>query len=189
VGSVFFLAMSERYGDLEPSIAANALVGAFMQAFAAVELSVNYCIEEALELSFEQTTIVCANLTFRSKLHILNSINERRICEELEKSSASKLLDSVASLSTERNMVAHSPFLHKKTKAGKTAVEFLRNQASGRLKTDSIVWTIGNFEERLKKSERFHGGLLGFRDELKSFRTKSPDFSFSSLLADLVSQE
>lgn len=120
---------TEKVKGLDPQVAANALVGFYMQSFAAVEMSLIDCIQNSLRLTNTQRYIVESNLSFRSKINIMKTLNSFRPVTTHDKDETLKLIERAAGHSKDRNMVAHSLFGEEQSKKGKPLVFFLRTSA------------------------------------------------------------
>lgn len=129
------------------------LVGQFLQAWAIMEHHLNKAIAAALELDYLQSQIVCSNVNFYSKVHILKTaIDSSNIQSADEKKHFKKVLDALKSFSVERNMIAHDPFAPNKEETG---VYFLVTKAKGSLQFPEPTWGRKDFKERYDKIDAF----------------------------------
>src|ERR1700688_3033788 len=110
------------FKDLDPNIRCYALVGQFLQAWSAMELSLRDAIGAALNIEAIKLQIICSNLGFRDKINILRTLIDVSTWPEDDKVRAKSKLRKVSNHSGKRNMIAHAPFGPDATKTG---VEFL----------------------------------------------------------------
>lgn len=134
---------------LPPDTRAVALVGSYMQSFASMELALNDAIESALGLTGLQGIMVCKNMQFRDKVHLLKSAVDLLISDEGD--AEQRTIDAVAKASTDRNTVAHELFLPDKKGNG---VNFLVVKAKGKIKFPKIRWSIADFEDKINNLHR-----------------------------------
>jgi len=124
-----------------------------------MEGAVNAAISKALKLDSIQGVIVCKNISFRDKIHILRTVVDISPIDTAAKKQHDKFLNTVARYAMDRNMVAHDLFMADESRTG---VEFLVAKAKGKLQFPTIIWTVDDVE---KKSEE----LLTAQKELKNF--------------------
>jgi hypothetical protein len=60
--------------DLDPKLRCFASVGQFLHHWSAMELSLHAAIGAALQIEPVQLQILCANIHFRDKIHILMTL-------------------------------------------------------------------------------------------------------------------
>ena len=119
------------FKDLDPETRAYALVGQFLQARSAMELSLQDAIGAALQIELVKLQIICSNLGFRDKINILRTLVDVSSFSE-DKAQAYSKLGKLSEYAGKRNMIAHAPFHADSTKAG---VEFLTVKARGKFET------------------------------------------------------
>ena len=134
------------FSDLDPETRCYALVGQFLQAWSAMELSLRDAIGAALKIEPVKLQIIYANLRFRDKINILRTLIDVSFLPEDYKARAKSKLRKVANHSSKRNMVAHAPFGPDATKTG---VQFLTVKATGTFETPNIVWSPRQFAQEI----------------------------------------
>lgn len=151
----------EVFNTLPPEIRAMALVGHYLQSFAMMESAVNSAISKALKLDPVQGIIVCKNISFRDKIHILRTLLSISPVTSAVIKTHDEMLNEVGRYSADRNMVAHELFGAHPAKGG---VEFLVAKAKGKLRMPETFWTVDEVEEKSDK-------LLSARDKLMRLAT------------------
>ena len=132
------------FKDLDPEIRCFALVGQFLQAWSIMEGSLHNAIGTALSIETTKLQILCANMRFRDKIHILTTlIDVAPIFSKEEKSELMKTLRGLADDSGNRNMIAHDAFRPDDEGVG---VEFLTVKAKGKFDLPKIVWNVDRFQ-------------------------------------------
>jgi hypothetical protein len=148
-----------NFQNLNPNIRCFALVGQFLQAWSLMECSLHDAIGAALNIEAIKLQILCANIRFRDKLHIIASlIDVASSFSENEKNEMRKRLRILADYSGVRNMMAHDPFGPDQSKTG---VEFLTVKAKGKFAIPNVVWSLEKFqnEEILVDERQFFENL------------------------------
>jgi hypothetical protein len=131
--------------DLPPHIRC-ALVGQFLQAWSAMELSLENAIGAALNIESIKLWILSANLRFRDKTNILRTLVDVSSFPQEEKDRTKLKIRKLADRAGGRNMIAHNPFAPDDTGKG---VKFLTVKARGDYDAPSVVWLPRRFlEER-----------------------------------------
>jgi len=140
-----------EFKDLDPEIRCYALVGQFLRAWSVMEGSLHNAIGTALSVETTKLQILCANMRFRDKIHILKTlIDVATIFSKEEKAELMKTLSGLADDSGNRNMIAHDAFRPDDEGVG---VEFLTVKAKGKFDLPKIVWNVDRF--------RNEGALIG----------------------------
>lgn len=148
--------------DLDPkdkTTQAHALVGRFLFYFAFLESTINNCVGKVLRLEGAQTYIIARNTQFRDKINILKAAATLALPKG---TPLTALLDEAATISRDRNIVAHEVF---GVSEDETGVEFLAVRARGRLTFPKIIWTPKDFEEKYELMRRVTDGI---RNETES---------------------
>jgi hypothetical protein len=132
------------FKDLDPEIRCFALVGRFLQAWSVMEGSLHNAIGTALSIETTKLQILCANMRFRDKIHILTTlIDVAHFFSKEEKAELMKTLRGLADDSGNRNMIAHDAFRPDDEGVG---VEFLTVKAKGKFDLPKIVWNADRFQ-------------------------------------------
>jgi hypothetical protein len=161
----------EIFHSLGPEIRAMALAGHYLQSFALMENAMNRAIGKAIGLDSTQETILCKNISFRDKVHILRTFVAIAPLGDGTRKSYDTTLVKAANCSADRNMVAHELF--GPDESGK-AIEFLVARAKGKLQYPRVVWTVDEAEEKSDELLRTRtqldkiGTALGEADLIKS---------------------
>ena len=129
---------------LDPEIRCFALVGEFLRAWSLMEASLHDAIGAALNIEGLKIRILCANMRFRDKLHVIASLVDvaHGAFLEHERKEIRKKLRTLADYSANRNMMAHDPFGPDKSKTG---VAFLTVKAKGKVDLPDVVWSAEKF--------------------------------------------
>ena len=146
---------------LPPTIRCVALVGYFLQAWSVLEANMNEAITEALDLNSLQGAIVTKNIQFRDKIHILKALVE---LQGLEVTDHKKTLETISTLSHDRNTVAHEMFLADDHGDG---VRFIVTKARGKLTFPDVKWSIADFYAKYKEISKLAQEMLEMKNELK----------------------
>lgn len=94
-----------------------------------------------LDLNHLQGAIVCVNVGFTAKCHILQTLatlgttKKKGVRDEVE-----KLFEKIKNLSADRNMIAHNQFFPERTKRGEFGVYFSTVKAKGTLNLLRPKW-------------------------------------------------
>ncbi|UFI03453.1 hypothetical protein [Roseibium aggregatum] len=138
----------EVFHTLPPEIRAMALAGHYLQSFALMEAAMNTAIGKALKLSSVQSVVVCKNISFRDKIHILRTLVDISPIATTEKKQHDTFLNKVAGYSADRNMVAHDLFGPDESQTG---IEFFVTKAKGKLHFPTVVWSVDEVEKKSKE--------------------------------------
>src|SRR5947209_8350866 len=109
----------QAFKGLDPEIRCFALVGEFLRAWSLMEASLHDAIGAALNIEGLKVRILCANMRFRDKLHVIASLVY--VADSFsyeERSEIRKKLRTLADYSANRNMMAHEPFGPDESKTG-----------------------------------------------------------------------
>ena len=134
------------FTSLDPDTRCYALVGQFLQAWSAMELSLRDAIGAALRIEVAKLQIICSNLRFRDKTNILRTLIDISSQPDDQKDQAKKELKKLEDHSGIRNMIAHDPFGPDPTKTG---VEFFTVRAKGKFETPNIVRSPEQFAQEI----------------------------------------
>jgi hypothetical protein len=145
------------FDDLDPQTRCFALVGQFLQAWSVMENSLHTAIGAALAIEPIKIRILCANMRFRDKIHVLGTLFDvGPYFGEQNKEQMRKDLRSLADYSSIRNMMAHDPFRPDESQKG---VEFLTVKAKGRFGLPDIIWGVEKFQTELKQIDQYRAFL------------------------------
>ena len=148
-----------------------------MYHWALLEGQLNTAVEKLLGLENLAGVVVTANLTFRSKLHIVQTMIELKAAKPTEWSAAAKKdLTRIADLSNVRNTVAHTTF--GPPTDGEGLVQFLTVKAKGKLQFPNDVWTKETFDKHCGEMSRLRTRLEELITEVMPVRR--------GLLRDLI---
>lgn len=156
-----------NFEELDPETRCFALVGQFLQAWSVMENSLHNAIGAALTMEPIKIQILCANMRFRDKIHVLGTLFDvAPYFGQQDKEQMRKDLRSLADYSGTRNMMAHDPFQPDELKKG---VEFLTVKAKGKYEQPDVVWSAEKFQEELKRVDQYRT----FLEELaRAFRAQ-----------------
>jgi hypothetical protein len=124
--------------SLDPDTRCWALIGQFLQRWAALESAMHLCIQTTFKLSPTATQIICANMKVQDKLNVLRTVVSL-VPFPLEQTRAKNvsMLRRVGRVAGRRNMIAHTPFRPYQKGAG---VEFLHIEAKGTYDSTGVIW-------------------------------------------------
>jgi len=146
-----FLALPHR-------LRAPALVGTFMQYWAAMEMGVDAAIAKGLGLTGNQSYLLAPNISFIPKTHILKAVIHLAGVQwdspffETQKAHFNSLVNEIAGASGVRNTFAHYIFAESEKSDG---VQFVVVQAKGKLKFPEEEWSIQRFLDFFAKLKRW----------------------------------
>lgn len=109
-----------------------------------MELALRDVIGAALKVESAPLQILCANIHFRDKIHILRALVDVSYFSDDEKRYAKTKLRKLGNHAGRRNMLAHEPFLADPKSKG---VQFLTVKAKGEYSTPTIVWSSHQFNQ------------------------------------------
>lgn len=122
---------------------AYRLVGEFMQSWSFVENELNRGIAKLAGLGTLEAVVLRSNMGVRDKIHALKTLLYM-FSLEADRNAAVALLNTAASMSESRNMIAHTMFwAHEKG-----GVEFAVVKAKGKLDFPRTVWGEAMFKEK-----------------------------------------
>jgi hypothetical protein len=121
------------------------LVGEYLSAWAHMESRLDGAIGNALHLTNLQQIIVCANIGFTSKCHILKTLVSLVFIENGK--DYEKAIVKIQNLTTDRNMIAHNAFFPSDEK--EFAVQFFVFKAKGKLSIPKTTWKEEQFKKRI----------------------------------------
>lgn len=133
------------FTKLGPDMRCVALVGFFLQYWSGLEATLNQAIEQALDLTMVQGAVVTKNIQLRDKVHILKTLVDLR---GNDTDHLKQVLEDVAQMSGERNMIAHDTFLPDHEGDG---VEFVVVKAKGKLAFPKTKWSIADIFAKYAK--------------------------------------
>ena len=137
----------DEYSGFEKSY---KLVGQYLAAWAFMESRIDTAIRVGLDLNVLQGAIVCVNVGFTAKCHILQTLatlgktKKKGVRDDVE-----KLFEKLKNLSVDRNMIAHNQFFPEKTKGGEFGVYFSIVKAKGNLSLPRPKWSEKTFEKNV----------------------------------------
>ena len=149
------------FSTLPPNMRCRALVGYYLQAWALMEWRLNEFISGALRLVSLEATIVTKNIQFRDKIHIAKTLVDLRLHDEPKCEAYTTMLNSLAGLSPDRNMVAHDMFGPEGD-----GVRFYVSKAKGKLSFPNTVWTFDTFVQKTNELRDFNEELTRLLDEI-----------------------
>lgn len=172
------------FESLSPHLRTVALVGQFLQQWAAIELGMQNVIGEALEIKSISLSILSANIRFRDKANILRTLIDvsDHVFDADKKEHFKKVIRELAEYSATRNMIAHDPFLATEDGLG---TEFITVKAKGNFARPEIIWKAREFREAVKKLRQFSDELDKLEDIFKDHPLTEKDVR--SALAFLAS--
>ena len=155
------------FKDLDPQTRCFALVGQFLQSWALMEMSMQQTMGIALKIEITKLEILCANLAFYDKLHILRTLVDISDFTDHDKAKAKSKLRKLGNHSKKRNIVAHNLFIPDISNSG---VEFQTIKARGEFQKPLIVWMPQHFD---RERSLIHG-YREFLDHLSECFNKHP---------------
>jgi hypothetical protein len=159
------MTVKKEFGHLDPLTQSYALVGKFLNLWALVEARIDSLLEVALELTPLQRVIVCNNVPFLNKIHILKTTGDIGALKPSEKEKISRLLEKVRKFYIKnRNTVAHHLFAPAKTGIG---VEFLITKAKGKIEFPNAEWSDKDFDNKFEKMNGFINDLPNLEKKFK----------------------
>lgn len=113
--------------------------------------------------------ILCANLSFGDKLHVLRTIVDVSAFPDAERARFSKRLCELAEYSKFRNMIAHESFGPDDTEndPAKQGVTFSVVKAKGKFSLPPVIWDQEKFRSEYKLVEEYAEDLVSLRDRLR----------------------
>ena len=151
-----------------------ALVGRFLQSWSNVEQAMHLAISAATKLSPLMNAIVCANLTLRAKLSILQSLVDVSDLKDSQKADLKKLLRKIGAFSENRNLIAHECF---GIIEGEPGIGFMRVKARGKFKSSFIAWTRKAFQAHDKTMRSYYDELMQLTVRLETSKFEVDDFT------------
>lgn len=119
-------------------------VGRFMFSWAALENEVNRFVTAAMGLGSTEGIIVCSNLQFRDKMHIVTTaLNEFGPNNKEWTVKSKEIAKEIRALNVVRNIVAHQ-FFSPDQRGG---IQFYIRKAKGKLNLDGTVWSASEFAD------------------------------------------
>jgi hypothetical protein len=151
---------------LDTETRCRVLVAIFLQGWAAMELALRDAIGAALNVETVRLQILCANIHFRDKTHILRTLVDVSSFSEVEKRTAKNKLRKLTNHAAKRNMIAHDPFMADGEIDG---VRFITVKAKGEYDTPKVVW----LRQRFAQEDYALKGYTKFLECLEQrFKTK-----------------
>jgi hypothetical protein len=133
-----------------------ALVGKFLQKWAAMEGAMHLAMQRALELDAFQAAILASNIRLWDKINILRTLVSRLPFDADKIKRFDHVLVAIGEASHKRNMIAHNAFAPSPEGEG---VSFSVTKAKGKLAFADIVWGVAEFEKEYAEIERFTAGV------------------------------
>jgi hypothetical protein len=149
---------------LNRQMRAYALVGSFLQTWSFMEGALNSVIGTALSLKITTEAILCQNIQFRDKIHILRTLISISPLPTVEKKRIDRILNKLAEYSKYRNVIAHNPFGPSQVNDG---VQFNVIRARGSLQLPELDWAVAQFEEHYQTIVDFSNELEALEEKLR----------------------
>ena len=96
--------------DIDPETASLMLVGLFLKRLSELEEKLNEALAAILGIDDTKRFILCANIFFRNKIHILRSFVHTSNLSDQDKERYDAALVGMGDLYGKRNTLAHQPF-------------------------------------------------------------------------------
>lgn len=148
---------------LDPRTRACALVGRFLQLWAAMEATMNSAIGQSLGITPDRIDILAANVPLAQKVYILRCAAQMQR-DTTERKDFVEMLGKILGQSEIRNMMAHSIFTQSDDGTG---VWFGRFTAKEQLKYNHEEWDIQRFEQAYERLTRYRLGVQKYQKELE----------------------
>jgi len=160
------------------------LVGEFMSSWSFVEYELNRGIQKLAGLGILEGRIVLTNMGVRDKIHTLKTLLYM-YSPTAERDVAVSLLNTAASMSESRNMIAHTMFWPHEG----GGVEFAVTKAKGKLLFPNTVWGKEMFEEKfeaMSKLKRNISSAVQKADRIRSLSKTTDKNWFWANIYDLT---
>lgn len=167
-----------NFDALDPETRCVALVGEFLRRWSEMEGAIHAALAVAMNLDDTMRAILCANIQFRDKLAILQTVVYVSTLEASEKERISEMLTDLSDYVPKRNLMAHTTFRPDENGAG---VLFLPVKAKRKLSQPKEVWTAAQFADEYKNIDVFKDRLT----ELQITLSKS-QFSLGNFIIEGV---
>jgi hypothetical protein len=160
--------------DIDPETASLALVGRFLKQLCELEEKLNEAIAAVLGINDTKRFILCANIGFRNKVHILRSFLHTSNLSDQDKELYDSKLIGIGNLYEKRNTLAHQPF--KPAPEGDGVVFSIVHVKSGTMPVET-PWKKRDFEAKGAAIEGFISAATELRTALtgSSFTIKRDD--------------
>jgi hypothetical protein len=130
--------------DLNPEISSLALVGRFLKRVCDLEEKLNEAIAGILNIDDTKRFILCANIQFRHKIHILRAFAKNSSLPDSDKEQFDTELRKMGNLYGDRNTIAHQYF--KLAPAGDGIIFSIVHMNGGAAPLET-PWTKTKFDE------------------------------------------
>jgi hypothetical protein len=154
-----FFAMAE----IDPEIASLVLVGRFLKQICDLEEKLNEAIAGALNIHDTKRFILCANIQFRNKIHILRLFVNTSNLPEQDKAQFNDELTKIGNLYEKRNTLSHQYF---KTAPNGDGVVFLIVHTKGGAAPLETPWTKTDFDEKGKIADNLMATAVRLKSAL-----------------------
>lgn len=133
-----------------------------MSSWASLEFQLNNAVERFLGLKGIHGAILSHNIQIRDKQNIIRTFFDL-YCgnDKAWMKSACKVMERIGSCNSDRNTVAHTPFVPRDN----GSVEFLVVKAKGRLDIPTVIWSQDAFDAKEAEMEDLSRELDGLMDE------------------------
>lgn len=122
------------------------LVGEFMWHWSLLEASLNSGVHKLCNLTSLEAHVVTTNMGVRDKIHAVRTMLNLCFLSDPDASKVNnKLMDGIAKLSGDRNLVAHTGFAPPEKGDG---VMFLVIKAKGTFQVPDVIWSEADFARK-----------------------------------------
>lgn len=139
------MSFADQLAATPPQIRYLALVGQFMEYWAALETTINHAIEHAFGLNMTQAAILIPDIAVSKKIQMLKTLAHESL-EEPEYKHYSGILNKITTYSELRNIVAHHSF-HPDDKSD--GVMFVVVKAKAKLEFPEYRWSIADVQKHI----------------------------------------
>jgi hypothetical protein len=147
------MSIADQLAATPPQIRCFALVGQFLNQWAALEATINNAIQTAFQITSIQEVVITRNMQFRDKINVLRTVCDLCVPEP-DCAHYKNRLVAISKYSAHRNMVAHDAF-HVDDADGADGVMFVSAKAKGRFELPIVRWSIAEFQRRIAEIEAF----------------------------------
>ena len=157
------------------------LVGRMIGEWSIVECYVNNVVEEALNLTYPKSVIICTALSIRQKIEMLKKLINSSLMDNDEKTSFIEQVAELNKLSGKRNTMAHCIFLPNEDKTGVKFFDTKKREVS----TVLSEYQFNHLFERLEKITKELENLEGRLKQTNAYQALTEATPFASALVDL----
>lgn len=145
-------------------------MGRFLYHFSLVEQQLDAAITKLFKLDPEYAPIVTANFDFYKKLQVMRCAVDLQTKAGKQIRKAKRTFSGIGEMNDDRQVVVHSAF----GPAEPDGVQFRRRVAKGKLKSEALLWSEKELEQRFKKLQRLETSLKQIIVELEPEQIKWP---------------